>query len=544
MTRILALGLAAWLAAGCAHQETSTTTQAPARPKLVVLLVVDGFPQRQLVDYRDQLAPDGFARFLDKGAWFADAHYGHAFTVTAAGHAVLLTGAYPNRTGIIGNDWRNNATGEIEYCTGDAAHKYIGHETKKLDGTSPRNLKVETLGDVLRGIDPASKVVAISGKDRGAILPGGHKGTAYMYQSSTGHFASTTYYMKEHPKWVSDFNAGNPAHAYFRAEWKPLLPEAAYARSLPDAQTWYSKGGALPKAIGEGDRPAAPFYAQLLPTPFSDRLTLDFARAAIAGEGLGQDGAPDILAVSLSGHDYVNHAYGSESRVSHDHVLQLDRALQDFFRHLDQKVGRDGYVVALTADHGFMPAPEYAMSLGHRAGRQSGSQTLARINKALSTKYGKGEWVRYFSARGAVLNRSTLAVANQNVDTLAEEVRLLLLDEPGVAAAYTRAQITSRSAAGQPYFQQVVRTWHPELSGDVEFVLRPYWMMTSSSSVTTHGSPHPYDSHVPVAFYGPAWVKAARRDERAEVADIAPTLARILGVRAPAASEGRAHTLR
>jgi hypothetical protein len=544
MTRILSLGLAAWLAAGCAHPGVSTPGEAPARPKLVVLLVVDGFPQRQLVDYRDQLAPDGLARFLDKGAWFADAHYGQSFTVTAAGHAVLLTGAYPHRTGIIGNDWRSPATGEIEYCTGDPAHQYIGHDTKKLDGTSPRNLKVETLGDVLRGIDPASKVIAISGKDRGAILPAGHKGTAYMYQSSTGHFASSTYYMKEHPKWVADFNGGNPAQRYFRAEWKPLLADAAYAKSLPDAQTWYFKGGALPKTIGEGDKPAGPFYAQLLATPFSDRLTLDFARAAIAGEGLGQDGTPDILSVSLSGHDYVNHAYGAESRVSHDHVLQLDRALQEFFRHLDEKVGRGNYVAALTADHGFMPAPEYAMALGHKAGRQSGSQTLARINRALASKYGPGEWVRFFSARAAVLNRATLTARGQDAGAVAEDVRLLLLDEPGVAAAYTRAQLASRSAAGQPYFQQMVRTWHPEISGDVEFVLRPHWMMTSTSSMTTHGSPHPYDTHVPVAFYGPAWVKAGRRDERAEVVDIAPTLAAMLGVRPPAASEGRVLPLR
>ena len=510
----------------------------------MVLLVVDGFPQRQLVDYRDQLAPDGFARFLDRGAWFADAHYGHAFTVTAAGHAVVLTGAYPHRTGILGNDWRNPATGEIEYCTGDPAHKYIGHETKKLNGTSPRNLRAETLGDVLRGLNPASRVIGISGKDRGAILPAGHKGTAYMYQSSTGHFASSTYYMKEHPKWVADFNAGNPAQRYFRAEWKPLLEPSAYAKSLPDAQTWYFKGGALPKVIGEGDKPVPPFYSQLLASPFSDRLTLEFAQAAIAGEGLGRDDVPDILSVSLSGHDYVNHAYGAESRVSHDHILQLDRALQDFFRHLDEKVGRANYVAVLTADHGFMPAPEYSMSLGHKAGRQSGSQTVARLNRALASKYGQGEWVRFFSARAAVLNRATIMAAGANADAVAEDVRLLLLDEPGIAAAYTRKQITARSAAGQPFFEQVVRTWHPELSGDVEFVLRPYWMLTSTSSMTTHGSPHPYDTHVPVAFYGPAWVKPGRRDGRVEVADIAPTLAQVLGVRAPAASEGRALPLR
>ena len=540
--RSLTLGIATLLVAACASAPGPDS--APARPRLVVLIVIDGFPQRQLVDYRDQLGPDGFARFLDKGAWFADAHYGHAFTVTAAGHATLLTGAYPHRTGILGNDWRDPVTGELQYCTGDAAYKYIGHETKKLDGTSPKNLRVETLGDVLRGIDPASKVVGISGKDRGAILPAGHKGTAYMYQTSTGHFASTTYYMKEHPKWAADFNAANPAQRYFKTEWKPLLPEAAYAKSLPDAQTWYSKGGALPKVIGEGDKPVPPFYAQLLPSPYADRLSLDFAKAAIAGEGLGQDDVPDILSVSLSGHDYVNHAYGAESRVSHDHTLQLDRALQDFFAYLDEKVGRGNYIAVLSADHGFMPAPEYAMSLGHKAGRMSGSQALAKLNKALEAKYGKGEWVRFFSARAAVLNRATIAANNADAKAVAEDVRRLLLEEPGIATAYTRAELESGSAAAKPFFEQMRRTWHREISGDVEFVMKPYWMMSSTTNTTTHGSPHPYDTNVPVAFYGPAWVKAGRRDERVEVVDIAPTLAATLGVRAPAAAEGRALTLR
>ena len=546
MRRLLALALAALLSA-CTVPTTTTTTGAPAaaKPRLVVLLVVDGLPQRQVVDYRDQLAPDGLARFLDRGAWFADAHYGHAFTVTGAGHAVLLTGAHPHRTGIIGNEWRNHATGEIEYCTGDPAHTYIGHETRKLDGTSPKNLKVESLGDVLKGVNPAAKVIAISGKDRGAILPAGHKGVAYMYQSTTGHFASTTYYMKEHPRWAADFNAGKPADRYFHAEWKPLLADGAYARSLADGQKWYMKGGALPKKVGEDvAKPAAPFYAQLLPTPFSDQLTLDFARAAIAGEGLGQDEVPDILAVSLSGHDYVNHAYGAESRLSHDHVLHLDRALQDFFRHLDEKVGRDNYVTVLTSDHGFMPAPEYSQSRGEAAGRLSGSQTLTKLNQRLASRFGEGPFLRYFSARGLVINRPIAAARGVAFDALAEEARKLLLEEPAVAAAYTRAELESKSRAGQPFFEQMARTWHKDISGDVEYVLKPNWMMTSSSSVTTHGSPHPYDTHVPILFYGPAWVKAGRRDARVEVADIAPTLAQMLGVPAPAASEGKALPLR
>jgi hypothetical protein len=228
---------------------------APDKPRLVVFLVVDGLPQRQVLAYRDQLAPDGLARFLDRGAWFANAYYGHAFTVTAAGHATMLTGAYPHRTGIIGNEWRDLNTGEPVYNTGDPTARYIGHKTNLLDGTSPRNLQAETVGDVLRRADPRSKVIGISGKDRGAILPAGKTGTAYMYMGASGQFASTTYYMKEHPAWVNAFNAQKPADRYFKTEWKPLLPEASYARSVPDSQPWFGpRGGKLPMMMGVARR--------------------------------------------------------------------------------------------------------------------------------------------------------------------------------------------------------------------------------------------------------------------------------------------------
>lgn len=533
-----ALAAATLALAGCVTE--APRTSAVPRPKLIVFMAVDGLPQRQVVDYRDQLVPDGLARFLDRGAWYPDAHYGHAYTVTAAGHATMLTGAYPHRTGIIGNEWRDLATGEIEYCTGDAAHSYLGNATRKLDGTSPRNLKAETVGDVLRRANPASKVIAISGKDRGAILPGGKTGTAYMYMSQSGQFASTTHYMKDHPAWVRAFNDARPADRWFHAEWKALLPETAYARSLPDNQPWYAKGGALPAKIGAAStKPDGPYYAGLMRSPFGDALTLDFARAAIRGEQLGRDDAPDILSVSLSGHDYVNHAFSAESRLSHDHLLQLDRLFEAFFRDLDETVGRDNYLLVLTADHGFMPAPEHAKSLGHASGRLSGTQLLARMNQALAARFGEGPWVRFISARSFVIDRKLAARKGLDPNALSEEVRRLALAEPGIAAAYTRAEIERGSRVGAPFFDAMTKTFHREVSGDVEFVLAPYWM-TSSSNATTHGSPHPYDTNVPLMLWGPSWVKPGRIDRRVEVVDLAPTLAKVLGIPAPSQSEGRA----
>jgi predicted AlkP superfamily pyrophosphatase or phosphodiesterase len=509
------------------------------KPRLVVLLVVDGLPQRQVLAYRDQLAPDGLARFLDRGAWFADAHYAHSFTVTAPGHATLLTGAYPRRTGIIGNDWRDPASGEPVYNTGDPAATYIGHGTHPLDGTSPRNLKAETVGDVLRRADPRSKVIGISGKDRAAILPAGKTGAAYIYMQESGQFASTTYYMKEHPAWVTQFNARKPADRFFKTEWKPLLPPSAYARSIPDGQPWFGPGGGkLPMMMGVAadDAPGPAYYAALLSSPFADMLTLEFARAAIAGEQLGRDDAPDILSVSLSGHDYVNHRWSAESRLSHDHVLQLDRMLQAFFSDLDQRVGKDSYVAVLTSDHGFTPAPEVSRSRGLEAGRVNFGQALARINAGLAQRFGAGRWAE-FSAASLLLNAKLIAQRQLHPDTVADEARKLILAEPGFGTAYTRRELLSDAPADAPFLDALRKSWHPDVSGQVQFTLKPNWI--TSSAVAAHGSPYPIDTHVPLMMYGPRWVKAGRVDGRVEPVDIAPTLARILAVPAPAANEGR-----
>lgn len=515
---------------------------AAAKPKLVVFLVVDGLPQRQITGYRDQLAPDGFARFLDRGAWFPNAHYAHSFTVTGAGHAIMLSGANPSRTGIIGNDWRDPVTGELEYCAGDTTATYIGHKTNALDGTSPKNLKVETVGDVLKRVDARSKVIGISGKDRGAILPAGKTGVAYMYMGASGQFASTTHYMKEHPAWVNAFNAQKPADRYFKKEWTALLPEAAYARSLPDQQKWFGPGGGgLPAMFGvaEDNAPGPNYYTALLRGPFVDQMSLDFARAAIAGEGLGKDDAPDILSVSLSGHDYVNHAFSAESRLSHDHLLQLDRMLQAFFKDLDAKVGAGNYIAVLTADHGFMPAPEVTAALGQDAGRISSSQSLGRLNQGLEKRFGPGKWVMNFSGATLLLDKKLIAANKVDANTLAEEARALLLTEPGFGAAFTRRELESNSRAGAPFFDQLRKSWHPDVSGDVQYALKANWMFGSATSVTTHGSPHAYDTNVPILVYGPGWVKPGRIDTRVEVVDIAPTLSRLLGVAAPSSSEGK-----
>jgi hypothetical protein len=527
------------LLAACA---TPPTAAPVPPPKLVVFIVIDGLPMRQVLAYRDQLQPDGFRRFLERGSWFANAHYGYGHTVTAAGHATMLTGAYPRRSGIISNEWRDPKSGEPVYNTGDSAYQYIGNKTEPLAGTSPRNLLAETVGDVLREADPGSKVIAISGKDRGAILPAGHKGQAYMYMSESGQFASSSYYMPAHPAWVNAFNAARPADAFFGKPWSPLLPEAAYARSVPDGQPWQvnsDNGNKLPAILGDKmDKPGPRFYANILPSPYGDELTLAFARAAVEGESLGVDAKPDILSVSLSSHDYINHAFGPESRLSHDHFLQLDRHLQAFFKYLDGKLGAGNYMAMLTADHGFADTPEWAQTQGRDAGRVNPTALLASLNAGLSKQYGEGKWATAMSASGVLFDEKLMAARGLRPAEVYQQAKTLLLQLDGIAAVFTQQQIESADVA-TPYLEQMRQSWHPQRSAPLIVVVKPNWLFGARPQGSSHGTPYPYDTHVPILAWGSPWVGQGEVKQRVEVADIAPTLAAILHVKVPAQAQGK-----
>jgi hypothetical protein len=515
---------------------------AAGGPALVVVLVVDGLPQEQLVKYRDLYGPGGFKRLLEDGAWYGNAHHMHAVTLTAPGHATMLSGSYSYRNGIIANDWVDRTSFEQVYNTGDAAHAYIGHETRKLDGTSPARLRATTVGDELRySNNGQSKVIAVSGKDRGAILLAGKRGTAYMYMAGSGRFASTTYYMTAHPAWHDAYYAMKPQDKWMGQAWKPLLPEAAYARSVPEGQPWQRPfvGGARTFPFTLPTDPKA-YYAQLLRSPFGDEATLEFARAAIEGENLGRNpaGVPDLLGISLSTHDYVNHAFGPESRPSQDHVLQLDRALASFFAYLDRRIGLDKVLVSMSADHGFMNAPDYSAANGLAGARINQLKLLGDLNAALQARFGvKENLAPRFAYPSLPLDQQAIAKNALNRAEVEAYAARFIANFPGVAQVFTRTQLESGELPDTPLSAQVLKAWNSEVSGDLYLVQQPFTMF--GGLAVTHGSPYAYDTSVPLMFYGPAWIKPGKYPQAAAVADLAPTLSYLLDIRLPSASEGR-----
>ncbi|MET0519694.1 MAG: alkaline phosphatase family protein, partial [Burkholderiaceae bacterium] len=284
------------------------------------------------------------------------------------------------------------------------------------------------------------------------------------------------------------------------------------------------------------------FYERILPSPFGDELTLAFARAAVEGEQLGADATTDILTLSLSSHDYINHAFGPESRLSQDHFLQLDRHLQRFFQYLDAKVGAANYLAVLTADHGFSDTPEWAASQGRDAGRVDPRQTMDRVNAGLSRKFGEARYARYFSAAGLLFDEKLIAARGLQPADVYAEAKAVLLQLRGIEAVFTPDQLQGTDTdtyATAPYLDAMRKSWHPARAAPLQIVLRRGWLMSSRATGSSHGTPYDYDNHVPILAWGPEWVGRGEVDQRVEVADIAPTLSLILGQRAPAQSQGR-----
>jgi predicted AlkP superfamily pyrophosphatase or phosphodiesterase len=520
------------------------------QPKLLVVLVVDGLPNEQVQRYRGQFGQGGFRRLLEQGASFSNAHQAHGITVTAVGHAAILSGAYPYQHGVVANNWIDPVTHVPTYCTEDTAYTYLGEETKSSDGTSPARLRVSTLGDELRYASGGrAKVVTVSGKDRGAILLAGKTGTAYMYMDKSGNFASSSYYMAEHPAWVQRFQAAKPQDRYYGKSWTPLLPAEAYAGDAegPPAAanggrnrfpfSYYSESGALD----------ASYYARLRVGPYLDELTLEFARAAIEGENLGRNpaGVPDVLGVSLSSHDYVNHAFGPESKMSHDHLQRLDRMLAGFFSYLDQRLGRDKVMVVLTADHGFANVPEFARAHKHDADRIQGDNMVAALEQHLAARFSVPRLVLASTAPNVLpniyLDHELMEKHGLNSADVEQAASRFLLRQPGVTEVFTRSQFESGAAATTRIAMLMRRAWHRQVSGDLIVVNKPNWFPGSGTG-TTHGSPYNYDTNVPLMIMGKQWIKPGVYGQYAEVVDIAPTLAHLLRLRPPSGAEGRVLT--
>lgn len=491
------------------------------KPKLILTVMVDQLRYDYLMrwnkDYRG-----GFRQLLDRGANFTDGHLGHYPSVTAIGHASLLTGAYPVNSGIVGNDWYDRESGKKVESITDFNEKNLGGESDGY-GASPRRLLVSTLGDQMKmavsaDVNPQTAVVVgISLKDRGAIMPTGHMADgAYWYDRQTGDFVTSTYYFKELPAWVQAHNARKLQDRYLGKDFE--------CDDLPEPIT------RVPGTRGPM------YYSSLWNTPYSSELIVEFAKAAVEHHQLGQRDAIDLLAVSFSGNDSLGHRDGPDSGSVREMTLQTDRILGEFFAYLDSKIGMDNVLVVLSSDHGVGPIPEVNQERNMPGGRIARQAVFQPLEQALIAKFGAGKWILGTAGSAPYLNHELIAEKSLDPAAVRYFAAEVMRTMPGVMRVFTRDQLLLGQVPSDAAAQRVVMSYHPSRSGDLEVLLEPYWI--GDGSRATHGTPYSYDTHIPIVFMGPG-VRAGHYDGKITMQDIAPTLANMLEIEAPSGSEGR-----
>jgi predicted AlkP superfamily pyrophosphatase or phosphodiesterase len=309
---------------------------------------------------------------------------------------------------------------------------------------------------------------------------------------------------------------------------------------VPDEGHFAGGGTAFPHQVGRGDKPNARFYDDFTMTPWANDFLVEFATAAIENERLGADDIPDVLTISFSANDLVGHAFGPNSHEVLDITVRTDQTLARLLDVIDEKVGLDRTLVFLTADHGVSPVPEYAQQQRLHSYRIPFEQVAVAMKRALEAKFGAGQWFAGFSADSVYFDLATLAekkLERAEVERVAAEAALTV---EGMAAAFTRTQILSGNLPRTPLAERVQMAFHPQRSGDVFLLPEPFCFFSTEeyTTATTHGTPYAYDTHVPVILMGRGIRPGTYRTE-ASPADIAPTLAVLLGIAPPNGSIGR-----
>ena len=514
------------------------TLPAAAAPRLVVVVAVDQLRP-------DRLGPElpgGLGRLVREGRVYAEAVQDHAVTETCPGHATILTGRHPGAAGIPGNNFFDAERSRVVYCAEDPSpDAAVLGVPAPAPGRSPRLLRTDTLGDWMRGAGSRSRVFGVSGKDRAAIMLAGRRpdGAWWFQGAGSPGFTTSRYYRPDLPAWVRRFN--DPA-AGFLAGLPPVWEHASEDGQRPDDYRGESDRHSRTSAHPLRSADPSLFARQLLASPFIDDATLAFSLALVARQDLGRGPATDLLAVSLSGTDVVGHHYGPFSLESRDALDRLDRSLGAFLTGLERRVGRDGLLVVLTADHGVLPLPEWLEDQGRAtcpvAGGRIGLKGLGlRLLTRLHLGHGFWRWPRswlLFAGSQVAVKRPLAEGRGVDPGRVARATESWLERQPGVAAVWSPEEIRAERSETARLYRN---SYDPERSGDLFVQVAEGCLISAYDTGTTHGTPYLYDRRVPLLFWG-SGIQPGAVAGPARTIDVAPTLAGVLGVPAPPDLDG------
>jgi predicted AlkP superfamily pyrophosphatase or phosphodiesterase len=534
------------LSSASALAQNSAAPNAAKKPRLVVGIVIDQMRQEYLYRFESKFGEGGFKRLMRDGFMASNMHYNYAPTYTGPGHASIYTGTTPAVHGIIGNDYYDKEEKKMVNCVEDKTQNTIGAD-QPGKGVSPKRLQTTTVTDELELFTQRkAKVIGISIKDRGAILPAGHLADgAYFPEGRGGKFITSTFYQKQLPEWVIAFNKRNLPAQYLKQTWTPTLPLNQYTEVGPDDSPYERKLDSKTKMVFPyptqemTDKVGADYFSH---TPFANDYLTEFTKAAITGEQMGKDDVPDFLCVSYSTPDILGHAVGPRSVELEDMYIRLDKNIEDLLKTLDTQVGSQGYTLFLSADHGVADVPQYLKDIQVPAGYFNEEYALAKVNEYLSAFYPGKKLVERISNAQVYLNHQAFEgnprATGLDMFVVAELAGKFLLTIDGIANYYTEAVIKQSDYNEGGIKGKIIRGFHAKRSGDIALVLEPAWFEGNSVQGTTHGSAYAYDTHVPLLLFGHGIKKGVSHKPYA-ISDIAPTLSVLLQIMFPNGCTGQ-----
>ncbi len=507
-------------------------------PRLTVFISVDSLGSDVLQRNRFRFK-SGFSRLLNEGAVYPAARYELVETVTGIGHATLSTGAWPHRHGVVGNKVLNRSTGKLEPCFGDASHPVL-EAPPGNDDVSPLNLLAETLADRLRqSTQMRGKAIAIAGKGRSSVAMAGRLGDAWWFHEQVGKFVTGTWYRKEFPTWVKTFNDRKLPDTYADKRWELLGPAKDYVGEdeRPFESDWYGMTKMFPHPLSGGLASAGPqSWSALASSPMMNEVMVEFAKAAIEGEQLGKDDVPDLLSISFSALDRTYHLYGPNSWEMQDHLARLDKQLGDLLAAAEKAAGgKSNLLVVLTADHGGANIPEEWASMGLDGVRVAPANIQKALNDELEKRFALPSLVTAIEETDIYLDLKVIEGKKLDPAVVRRAAAAFLQRLPDLQTAISRDDIGLLDPAGLG--KALSNSFHPERSGDVLMVLRPFHVLESEKAGTSHGTPWSYDSDVPIFLFGKS-VKPGIYSSTVYPVDLAPTMSAILEMGAPASNEG------
>jgi hypothetical protein len=513
----------------------SVQAQNLQRPKLVVGIVVDQMRWDYLYRYYDRYTSNGFKKLLNGGFSCENTLINHLPSVTGVGHAVIYTGSVPAVNGISANDWIDQLTGKSVYCVADSTVSPIG-SANALDGRmSPRNLLATTITDELRmATNYRSKVVGVSLKDRASILPAGHTPTAcFWLDDASGNFITSTYYADQLPAWVNQYNSKRRIEQLISNGWTTLYPINTYRQSDPDVKPYEGVFSGETSSAFPHDLKAA--YAKskgsFRNTPFGNTLTAEFAMEALNEYQLGKGESTDFLAINFASTDYVGHMFGVNAIETEDTYLRLDKDLATLFKTLDAKVGKGQWLAFLTADHGAAHAISYMQQHNLPSNFWLAAPLTDSLNRILLAKFGTAGLVRSISSYQVNFDLQKISSGNLDFSAIKQAAIDFLQRQPEISFAVDMAWI-GKAPVPERLKTMMINGYNFKRSGQVEIVLNPGSFESSSKTGTTHGAWNPYDTHIPLIWYG--WnIKHGSSNREMYMYDIAPTLAALLHIQMP-----------